>query len=923
MTAEVAGRAATGSEWDSKQTNVGKHADATCGASEASAGDAHTGDTTHRAASTVASHVIELGDGICAQGAVQRFCMCFASSSCNGGNNGGGTDHGSSRPDVLGRAQRFHRCTSALHVLAGSAMGRQSEHRPGWGAWLPVEIGGEWQLLPLAGDVLGSGGGGARAIVAGLRGACKAAKDCSDFQRRVLTAVEALLLLDCALAHIVPPHRQQLSLAPVSILRVSRRAPAAAAADALRSLLAAPHMCGNCTRAEACGWRHAQTKTTAVVLAGWANVEPLCVAARPAVLAVRAALQAWSGTTSGAEAQQQQQQQQHEETKQQIFEGDARRSVALRQWWKCRAAAQREAAAAFVAPRAGFRAQMAAVWDTMRLCAPSPAGGPWRLDAAGARVADGTVYIRSPGAVCLDHAETQSADSGDSGNPDAGNGGAVVTGLVVHGTSAYGLPELRVAASLGALLDAHVAGSVSGGLGDDAVKSFPVLSVRRARHDEQPAFGGDDSGGTVPAMLVGLYPYAYPNFGHWLTELLLPLSTELPQLAAAALQLAAGAASRSARLVLALVLPRSPVAPGTLPQWELLEALASDAVVRQQHGQHEQLRIEVVVTTLDGARRTLGGSCVAQVALYSSQDHFSNCCQQIGGQEPARDLLLRELGATLRRSARRAHMPIPPPPLRSSGHRLVLLVERRRTRRILNGMVLLQACRSVVARAAAVADGAAQAAQAARGCERVNFEKLRFVEAAALLRRAAVLVGMHGAGLANALLLEATALWTPAVLEIMPYRLEECEWARSNIAGLATGLGLQHVMLLASKFPDILPRSLRRMEATAAAAAAAGRGGGDGGGGGAVAPAKAAIAATIGSGGATAQEVDSSGGFTVMHATSTLPRPPQEVLAEQRPFSCAVGKGALRDDIALAFRDQDTAVDVPAFSRALAAIFGA
>ena len=144
---------------------------------------------------------------------------------------------------------------------------------------------------------------------------------------------------------------------------------------------------------------------------------------------------------------------------------------------------------------------------------------------------------------------------------------------------------------------------------------------------------------------------------------------------------------------------------------------------------------------------------------------------------------------------------------------------------------------------------------------------------------------MHGAGLANAPLLEPTAAWVPAVLEIVPYRLEECAWALDNISELVEGLGLRYESLLVSSFPGVLERSLRRMDGAPAAD-------------------------------------DDNGGFTVMRAAPTLPRPPRDVLSDKRPFSCAVGSGG-ELDVALAFRDQDTAVDIEAFSRVLARVLAA
>ena len=121
----------------------------------------------------------------------------------------------------------------------------------------------------------------------------------------------------------------------------------------------------------------------------------------------------------------------------------------------------------------------------------------------------------------------------------------------------------------------------------------------------------------------------------------------------------------------------------------------------------------------------------------------------------------------------------------------------------------------------------------------------------------------------------------PAVIEIVPCRLEECAWALENISELVKGLGLRYESLLVSSFPGVLERSLRQMDKGAPGLA------------------------------------DDDGGFTVMHATPTLSRPPRDVLSDKRPFSCTVGSGG-ELDVALAFRDQDTAVDVEIFGQVLA-----
>ena len=166
----------------------------TCGASSASVGSMHTGDAIHRAASTVASSVVELGVGLDPVRAVQRFCLSFAranSSSlsvpCSMGR----------RP--LERAHRFQQCSKAVTHLVQETVPNIASTR--WSAWLPVppstEAQANWHLLPLAGSVVERSEDTSAIVLARLRNVCTNATisllNCSALRQSAITAVNALL----------------------------------------------------------------------------------------------------------------------------------------------------------------------------------------------------------------------------------------------------------------------------------------------------------------------------------------------------------------------------------------------------------------------------------------------------------------------------------------------------------------------------------------------------------------------------------------------------------------------------------------------------------------------------------------------------------------------------------------------------------
>ena len=171
----------------------------------------------------------------------------------------------------------------------------------------------------------------------------------------------------------------------------------------------------------------------------------------------------------------------------------------------------------------------------------------------------------------------------------------------------------------------------------------------------------------------------------------------------------------------------------------------------------------------------------------------------------------------------RSTLPAPLAAALAGDKRLVLLVVRRGRRRILNAAALLRTCHAIVA-AVALAGAAARLE-----CVQIDFDGLPLAVVAALLGRAAVLAGVHGAGLANAVLLgpsaplsasaspsfssspSRAAAVASSVIEIMPFRLEECEWARDHYVQLCAALGLHHKRLLASRFVD-LSASLEHMK---------------------------------------------------------------------------------------------------------------
>jgi len=121
----------------------------------------------------------------------------------------------------------------------------------------------------------------------------------------------------------------------------------------------------------------------------------------------------------------------------------------------------------------------------------------------------------------------------------------------------------------------------------------------------------------------------------------------------------------------------------------------------------------------------------------------------------------------------------------------------------------------------------------------------------------------------------------------MPFRLEECEWARDHYAALCAALGLRHKRLLASRFVD-LDASLERMKQWDES--------GD-------------------LGQSRFEHVKGEGGSGI-----TLMREPaaRKVLAEGLSFRCEGNAAGPAPRVALAFRDQDTAVDTAAFGSALA-----
>ena len=430
-----------------------------------------------------------------------------------------------------------------------------------------------------------------------------------------IAAVDALLLLDCALAHTIKPAIAAQSLTSVSAAMLAQQLSSLSHGVSTHSRIttctgssschctaqsSGQAACGNCSYEEVCAWRHDQTKEFAAALAGWANAEPHCVAAQPSLRTIQQTLAKWDVQTIediGDPA-----------PMEESSEWSHVRTAALAQWWNCRvettlARTQRDRGTN-TEPNtpSGFRAQMLAVWDTLRVCAALPSGGPFDLDAAGVRVADGTIFILPKCTVCLKHSDESKRAQSFKDNQSA------VTGLIVD-TPTCETPGLRVAASLGAFHQAHVQGSIAGSSNDKLVRSLfwayttsvacrmRVMGITWMKSVPLPPR-------CRPDAACGVVSARVPELRALDLDMLLPLSTELPLVAAAALRLAEEA-GRGERVCHGhhFLATQSRASGYTGSSWKhLQQTRCCDSSTRAAN--QPKLTVDVVVTTLDDAQRT-------------------------------------------------------------------------------------------------------------------------------------------------------------------------------------------------------------------------------------------------------------------------------------------------------------------------------
>jgi len=329
-------------------------------------------------------------------------------------------------------------------------------------------------------------------------------------------------------------------------------------------------------------------------------------------------------------------------------------------------------------------------------------------------------------------------------------GGGVAGGWRISGPATTEMALLR-AVGCGARTPLFDAGAEQSGIVYD-VGSFKLPSWSRLP-DTPPS-------GRFAATLV-LFPPYHPNFGHFVLDVLPMLWRDGARICQAVVRKGSVASDKKQALPLQLLVLLPPPAPPLPPHHLLLlEGVMRAALAREPGCQgllpsHRELRLVV-----HGMLSTDEVSC--HTALLS-------CCSGsgIGTQPPGHPLFdgeaIREAVAAA--AAHAAFLSKEPAP-DTAAHPGVLIITRSDKRRITNEAALIARCRAL------------PAVQALGGCALIDLgstdDAKRNVEK---LHSAAVLVGVFGAGLTNALFLgggAGVAGWRAAVIEVVPFRFEEC-----------------------------------------------------------------------------------------------------------------------------------------------------
>jgi hypothetical protein len=327
-------------------------------------------------------------------------------------------------------------------------------------------------------------------------------------------------------------------------------------------------------------------------------------------------------------------------------------------------------------------------------------------------------------------------------------GGGVAGGWRISGPATAEMALLR-AVGCGARTPLFDAGAEQSGIVYD-VGSFKLPSWSR--------LPGAPPSGRVAATLV-LFPPYHPNFGHFVLDVLPVLWRDGARICQAVRRGSVASDKKQALHLLVLLPPPAPPLP---PQHLiLLEGVMRAALAREPGCQgllpsHRELRLVV-----------RGMHSTDEVSCHSA---LLSCCSGsgIGTQPPGHPLFDGKAvrGAVAAAAAHAAFLSKELAPAAHTSHPGVLIITRSDKRRITNEAALVARCRAL------------PAVQALGGCALIDLgstdDAKRNVEK---LHSAAVLVGVFGAGLTNALFLgggAGVAGWRAAVIEIMPFRFEEC-----------------------------------------------------------------------------------------------------------------------------------------------------